>query len=45
MATGITGPLGKTEGQRNILASVDRIVLDRVCPDHWKYIGYGIATK
>lgn len=45
MATGVAGPLGKTEGQRNILASVDRIVLDRVCPDDWKYIGYGIATK
>lgn len=44
-AAGVAGPLGKTEGQRGLLASVDRMVLNHVCPDHWKYIGYGIATK
>jgi len=43
--TGVLGTFGRTEQQRNVLASVDKIILNTLCPENWKYIVYGIATK
>lgn len=43
--TGVLGTFGRTEGQRSILATVDNVIMNRLCPDSCKYIVYGIATK
>ncbi len=43
--TGISATFGRTESQRNFLSRIDEIVLNRISPDKWKYIGFGIATK
>lgn len=42
---GIVGTLGRNEKQRNFLSSVDEIILNKICPNNWKYIVYGSATK
>ena len=44
-STGFLGAFGKTEKQRNIFANADKIAFNKICPDNWKYIGYGIAMK
>ena len=44
-STGLLGTLGRNENQRNFLSSIDDILLNKICPDTWKYIAYGIATK
>lgn len=44
-STGILGTLGRNESQRNFLSTIDAILLNKICPDTWKYIAYGIATK
>jgi SAM-dependent methyltransferase len=43
--SGILAAFGRTEWQRNIFAYVDQFLLNYICPDHWKYIVYGIAEK
>lgn len=43
--TGILGAFGRSENQRKFLASIDDIFLNKICPDNWKYIVYGIAKK
>jgi SAM-dependent methyltransferase len=43
--TGVLGDLGLSERQRNMLAIVDKVLLNRICPDDWKYIIYGVAQK
>ncbi|MDQ3046766.1 MAG: class I SAM-dependent methyltransferase [Bacteroidota bacterium] len=43
--TGILGTFGRNESQRNFLSTLDNLILNKVCPDHWKYIAYGIAEK
>lgn len=43
--TGVLGTFGRNENQRNILSTIDELVLNKICPDNWKYIGYGIAEK
>ncbi|MDR1904254.1 MAG: class I SAM-dependent methyltransferase, partial [Treponema sp.] len=43
--TGILAALGRTEWQRNMLAYIDQLILNHICPDNWKYIVYGIAEK
>lgn len=43
--TGVLGTFGRNERQRNFLSSVDNLVLNKICPDSWKYICYGIAVK
>jgi SAM-dependent methyltransferase len=43
--TGLLGTFGRTERQRNVLSVVDDLVLNKICPDRWKYICYGIAEK
>ncbi len=43
--TGVLGTFGRNEGQRNFLSKIDELVLNRICPNSWKYISYGIAVK
>jgi len=43
--TGVLGSFGRTENQRKVLSTIDQIVLNKVCPDKWNYIAYGIAQK
>ncbi len=43
--TGVLGTFGRNENQRNALSAIDKIILNKVCPDNWKYIAYGIAEK
>lgn len=44
-ATGVLGTFGRNERQRNLLSTLDELILNKVCPDNWKYISYGIAVK
>lgn len=43
--TGVLGTFGRNEAQRNILSTFDSAVLNKLSPDKWKYIAYGIAEK
>lgn len=43
--TGVLGTLGRTEGQRNFLSTLDKLLFNHICPKSWKYISYGIAEK
>ncbi len=43
--TGFLGSFGRNENQRKILAKLDNIIFNSICPDNWKYIIYGIAEK
>jgi SAM-dependent methyltransferase len=42
---GFSGALGRTSVQRNLLGSLDRMLLDRIVPQQWRYIMIGVATK
>ncbi len=44
-ATGVLATFGRNESQRNLLSGIDDLLLNKLCPDNWKYIGYGIAEK
>ena len=44
-STGVLGTFGRNESQRNLLSTFDELILNKVCPDNWKYISYGIAVK
>jgi SAM-dependent methyltransferase len=43
--TGVLGTFGRNERQRNLLSTVDQLILNKICPDNWNYISYGIAEK
>lgn len=43
--TGVMAAFGRTEGQRNFLALLDKTIFNSVCPGNWKYIVYGVAEK
>ncbi len=43
--TGVLGVFGRTERQRSILSAMDQALLNRVTPERWRYLVYGIATK
>ena len=43
--TGILGTFGRNERQRNFLSTIDALMLNKVCPQNWKYIGFGVAVK
>jgi len=43
--TGVLGTFGRNESQRNFLSTIDQVLFNRVFPDSWKYIGYGMAAK
>ncbi len=44
-STGVAAAFGRSEKQRNLLAIADNLFLNHLCPESWKYIAYGIATK
>jgi SAM-dependent methyltransferase len=44
-STGVLGTFGRNESQRNLLSTIDELILNKICPDNWKYIIYGIAEK
>jgi SAM-dependent methyltransferase len=43
--TGFLGTFGRSEQQRALLAAMDDVALNRVVPEEWRYIVYGVATK
>lgn len=43
--TGVLATFGRNEGQRRVLSAADKLILNHVCPEHWKYIAYGMAVK
>ena len=43
--TGVLATFGRTETQRQLLATIDDAVLNKICPDGWKYICYAVAVK
>ena len=43
--TGVLGTFGRNESQRNFLSTIDQLFLNKICPENWKYISYGIAEK
>lgn len=43
--TGVMATFGRNENQRNTLSKFDKIILNKIAPDKWKYISYGIAEK
>ena len=43
--TGVAAALGRSEKQRDYLARLDEIALNRVVPGRWQYIVHGIAYK
>lgn len=43
--TGVLSLFGRNEAQRKALAVIDAALLNKLLPDNWKYIGYGIAKK
>lgn len=42
---GFSGAFGRTPLQRRVLGVVDRACLDRLVPERWRYIVFGVATK
>lgn len=44
-ATGLLGAFGRNEIQRYLLSTIDELMLNKICPENWKYITYGIAEK
>lgn len=45
MTAGCLGAFGRTERQRDLLARVDTVALDRWFPPRWHYIVAGVATR
>jgi len=43
--TGILGTFGRTETQKHFLSTLDNLLLNKITPDSWKYIVYGVAQK
>jgi SAM-dependent methyltransferase len=45
LTTGFLGNLGRSEGQRNLLGSIDSIFSNHIVPERWRYIVVGVARK
>lgn len=45
ITTGFLAALGRSEGQRRALCTIDRLLANRFVPDRWKYIIVGVARK
>ena len=43
--TGFLGAFGRTEFQRRLLSSADKVLLNKIVPKSWHYIMYGSARK
>ena len=44
-STGFLSALGRSENQRSFFSSIDELLLNKILPENWKYIAYGIAEK
>jgi SAM-dependent methyltransferase len=42
---GVVAAFGRTEPQRQMLARLDRALLNAITPTRWRYVGYGVARK
>lgn len=42
---GFLATFGRNEKQRKVLSSLDKMLFNKIIPQHWSYIVYGIATK
>jgi SAM-dependent methyltransferase len=42
---GFIGDLGRTEGQRNFLGRLDKVFVERMVPQKWRYIAICVARK
>lgn len=42
---GVLGVLGRRPMFRNIFSGLDHAIMNKVCPNRWQYITYGIAEK
>ncbi len=42
---GFSAAFGRSEKQRNFLSAIDNWLLNKIIPQNWKYIAYGIAYK
>ncbi|HEX8776467.1 MAG TPA: class I SAM-dependent methyltransferase [Pyrinomonadaceae bacterium] len=45
LAAGFLGVFGRDGSFRNVLGAIDRLVCNRLFPDHWKYLVVARATK
>lgn len=43
--TGFLSTFGRSEGQRDFLAAADEVVFNKLVPQGWNYIAYGVAEK
>lgn len=43
--TGVMATFGRSEFQRNTFSKFDELILNKISPNNWKYITYGIAEK
>ncbi len=44
-SNGVSAVFGRTEKQKNVLAGIDKAILNPIFPESWHYIAYGIAKK
>lgn len=44
-SNGVLATFGRNEDQRKYLSYLDNFVFNKICPNSWKYIGYGVAVK
>lgn len=44
-ANGVVATFGRSELQRKVLSILDHLIFNRLFPNQWKYIGYGVAIK
>ena len=43
--TGVIATFGRSDKQRNVLSKIDQLLLNKITPEAWHYIAYGIAEK
>ncbi len=44
-SNGVLATFGRNEHQRKFLSHLDNYIFNHICPNSWKYIGYGVAVK
>lgn len=42
---GFSATFGRSAGQRNLLARLDKAIFEPLTPNSWRYIAYGVAKK
>lgn len=43
--TGVLGTFGRNEKQRDLLSTMDNVLLNKISPKSWHYVSYGMARK